>query len=104
MEEKKDVLLTFKSTKKSKDKADRDRLQLYLSVDELMVFIKTLKEVASERGAVIDIHTGFETSKTGTSYLHSFAFARGIQEPRAAGEFVPKANVVEDKIAALKGI
>jgi len=108
-EERKDVLLVFKSTKKGKDSKDADRLQLYMSVEEVTALIKEFKEVATERGVILDVHTGYKISKSGTKFLSSYAFARGIQEPRtqesfAASAGTPEAETSADKIAALKGI
>ena len=104
MSDQKDILLTFKSTKKGSDSKGADRLQLYMSKEELDVLIGTLKEVYTERGAVLDIHTGFRESKKGTKFLSSYAFARGVQEPQDSSNFAPKTNPIEDKIAALKNL
>jgi len=105
-EEQKDVLLTFKSTKKSKDSKDADRLQLYMSVDELFILVKTAKDVVTDRGVVLDVHTGFRKSqKTGKEFLSTYGFIRGIQEPKAPDSFAPKAeSSIESKIDALKNV
>ena len=107
-EQSKDTFLTFKSTKQGLDKKGHNRLQLYMSVEELGILIKEFKSVATERGVVLDIHTGPQISKSGKTFINSFAFARGIQEPQQQQTFdapgVTSAPSAVDKIAALKNL
>ena len=107
-EQSKDTFLTFKSTKQGLDKKGHNRLQLYMKVEEVTALIKEFKAVSTERGVVLDIHTGPQMSSSGKTFINSFAFARGIQEPQQQQTFTSKPDEstpsAVDKIAALKNL
>lgn len=73
----KDTMIKFKSTIRGKNSKGGDRVQLYLTREEVLTFITALQlNQGNETGVKLDIHTNVRESEDGRKFDSSFAFVK----------------------------
>jgi hypothetical protein len=101
-------MIVFRSTIRGKNSKGGDRLQLYVSQENIQLLIDTLAEnLTNPKGAKLDIHTSKKESSDGRTFDSTIAFVKGVTEGRGAapGRFVAKKveqDSVDAKIQSLK--
>ena len=106
-ERSKDVLISTKSTKVSKDSKGRDRYEYSFDQATVQTLYETLGTMlGNERGVKLDFHTGEKETNDGTrTFLSSFAFVKPIQEfganAPAGRTFAPKAKAASPTAQAI---